>query len=448
MTQRPGPDIYTVTRLNREVRALLQTGLPSLWIEGEVSRVARPASGHLYFELKDPTARVRCVLWRARAALYGSLIAEGSQVLLRVRATLYEDRGEYQLDVEHAEAAGEGRLRLAFEALKRRLAAEGLFDAERRRPLPALPRRIGVITSPTGAALHDVLSTLARRAPWLSVIIYPTSVQGAGAAVEIAAALGRADRRAECDALLLVRGGGSLEDLWSFNEEVVARAIRACRIPVVAGVGHEVDVTIADLAADLRAPTPTAAAEVVAPDGAALAERSRDLGRRLAAAADRATRRQREGLAALGRRLRVADPRARLRQRSQRIDELEARLARMALAAVSRSRRAQADLGRRLGLLAPGPRLQRAADALRVARRRLAQATAGCLARPTARLEAAARTLHALSPLATLTRGYAIVTDHDGRLVTDARRVPLGAGLEARLATGRLRVTVTGQEEG
>jgi exodeoxyribonuclease VII large subunit len=448
MAQPIGPDIYTVARLNREVRALLQTGLPSLWVEGEVSRVARPASGHLYFELKDPAARVRCVLWRARAALYARDLSEGAQVLVRARATLYEDRGEYQLDVEHLEAAGEGRLRRAFEDLKRRLAAEGLFDAATRRSVPPRPRRIGVITSASGAALHDVLTTLRRRAPWVSIIVYPSSVQGAAATAELCAALATADARAEVDVLLLVRGGGSLEDLWCFNEEALARAIRASRLPVVSGVGHEVDVTIADLAADLRAPTPTAAAELVTADAATLSERAGALGLRLGRAALRSLATRTTRLDHVAHRLTLADPRTRLGQRAQRLDDLEARLQRGMAQRLVSAQQARSLLSQRLLQHSPATRLTAARARLTLAGVRVRAALDRAIAGGRARTTLAARTLHAVSPLATLARGYAIVTDEQDRLIADAAEVAVGDTVRTRLARGRLRLTVTGKEEG
>ncbi|MGH8589316.1 MAG: exodeoxyribonuclease VII large subunit, partial [Gammaproteobacteria bacterium] len=238
-------DIYTVTRLNREARAILEDGFPPLWVEGEVSNLARPASGHLYFSLKDAQCQVRCALFRSRNSGLSFDPVNGMQVLAHAQVSLYEGRGDFQLIVEHLDPAGEGRLRLALEALKRRLQAEGLFSEEHKIPLPALPRAVGVITSRSGAAIRDVLSILKRRFPALPVVVYPVPVQGAGAGAEIARAFFVADRRKDCDVLILARGGGSLEDLWAFNEESVARAIYACELPVVTGIGHEIDFTIA-----------------------------------------------------------------------------------------------------------------------------------------------------------------------------------------------------------
>jgi exodeoxyribonuclease VII large subunit len=327
---------------------------------------------------------------------------DGLHVLVRARVGLYEPRGEYQLVVEHLEEAGEGALRRRFEELKARLAAEGLFDAAAKRAPPRLPRRIGVVTSPTGAAIRDILHVLARRFPAVPVLVYPVPVQGAGAAADIAAALRLASARAETDVLILARGGGSLEDLWSFNEEVVARAIRACRIPVITGVGHEVDTTIADFAADLRAPTPSGAAELAVPDRLEWLRALAHTRSRLANAWARGAGGRRERLDWLARRLELMHPRTRLAARAQRLDELEARLTRAL-------RRELADAGRRLA--------------------------------------GAARTLHAVSPLATLERGYAIVATAEGQVVRSAADAAVGTPIEARTASGTLLATVTGRRD-
>lgn len=398
----PERDVWTVSRLNREVRLLIETGLPALWIEGEVSNLARPASGHVYFSLKDEGAQVRCALWRSAAVKLSFTPRNGSQLLVRARVSVYEPRGEYQLIVEYAEEAGEGALRRRFEQLKARLREEGLFDESTKRPLPRLPRRIGVITSPTGAAIRDILHILRRRFPAVPVVIYPVPVQGEGAAAKIAAALALASQRAECDVLILARGGGSLEDLWSFNEEVVARAIRACAIPVISGVGHEVDFTIADFAADRRAPTPSGAAEIAVPDAAEwLARLNKDAGR-LRTAIIRRLGLKAERLAWQVRRLAVAHPGNRLRQHGQRLDELDLRLRRAMAAGMERRR---------------------------------------------TRAEIAARTLNTVSPLATLERGYAIVTRAaDGAILRDAGDVAPGETLAVRLARGSLRAEVTGPD--
>ncbi|MGH8305399.1 MAG: exodeoxyribonuclease VII large subunit, partial [Steroidobacteraceae bacterium] len=278
----PAREVYSVARLNREVRVLLERGLGVVWVEGELSNFSQPSSGHWYFSLKDRDAQLRCAMFRMKNSLLGFTPRAGAQLLVRGRISVYEARGEYQLIVEHLEEAGVGALKREFERLKTRLAAEGLFALQRKRALPRFPQRIGVITSASGAALRDILHILARRYPPAAVLIYPTPVQGAAAVPALVAALGTASARAECDVLIVARGGGSLEDLWAFNDERVARAIHASALPVVCGVGHEVDFTIADLVADARAPTPSAAAELVVPDRAACLEAVARTAQRLA----------------------------------------------------------------------------------------------------------------------------------------------------------------------
>jgi exodeoxyribonuclease VII large subunit len=439
-----GRDIYTVSRLNREARGLLEAGLPSLWITGELSNLSRPASGHWYFSLKDEAAQVRCAMFRQRNLLVRATPRDGMQVLLRARVGLYEARGDYQLVVDHLEEAGEGELRRRFEALKLRLAAEGLFDAARKRAPPRFPRRIGVVTSATGAALRDVLHVLARRCPVVPVLIYPVAVQGAAAAREIAAALALADARAEVDVLLLVRGGGSLEDLWAFNEETLARAIAATGLPVICGIGHEVDFTIADFVADVRAPTPSAAAELAVPDAAAWIASFLVTERRLTGGVQRALRQRQEALARADRRLQSLHPAQALAQRAQRLDELQARAAaaarRLVVARQERVARLRAELASR----SPAARVAALAARIAHARARLLPALRHRLALARAGFDSAARGLHAVSPLATLARGYAIVTRAEGdRIVTDAAQAPAGTDLAIRLARGRLRARVT-----
>jgi exodeoxyribonuclease VII large subunit len=300
----PERDIYSVSRLVRETRAVLEGSFPLLWISGEISNLAQPASGHIYFSLKDEIAQVRCAMFRMRRQQLRFQPANGQQVLVRARVSLYEARGELQLIVEHMEPAGEGALRLAFEQLKQKLGAEGLFDSDKKKPLPELPRQLGIITSPSGAAIRDLLSVLRRRFPALPVVLYPVQVQGTEAPRQIVRMLQLANRREECDVLILSRGGGSLEDLQPFNEEAVARAIHASRIPVVSGVGHEIDFTIADFVADHRAPTPSAAAELVAPDRLAWRRQLQQLGQRLSLVQLRKIEQLRDAVTGLGHRLR------------------------------------------------------------------------------------------------------------------------------------------------
>jgi exodeoxyribonuclease VII large subunit len=443
----PARDVYSVTRLNREVRSVLERGLGVIWVEGELSNFSQPASGHWYFSLKDRDAQLRCAMFRLKNSLVGFTPREGAHVLLRGRISVYEARGEYQLLVEHLEEAGEGALKRQFERLKTRLAAEGLFASERKRPLPRFPRRIGVVTSTSGAALHDILQVLARRFPPAAVLIYPSAVQGAAAVPALIAALETAGRRAECEVLILARGGGSLEDLWAFNDERLARVIAASPLPVVSAVGHEIDFTIADFVADVRAPTPSAAAELVVPDSRALLEAVRRTAGRLTLSVRRELRAIGARLAGARARLALVHPGVRLEQQTQRLDDLARRLAGAARGDVQRERLRLAQLRGRL--------VRRSPDRLLHAQRareqdltlRLRHAAAGCVHRAAQRLALAQRALNAVSPLAVLARGFALVTRADGSLVTEASAVRPGDEIEARLARGALSARVTGTRE-
>ncbi|HTU64418.1 MAG TPA: exodeoxyribonuclease VII large subunit [Steroidobacteraceae bacterium] len=438
-------DIYTVSRLNKEVRLLLESGLPMLWLEGEISNFAAPASGHWYFSLKDSQAQVRCAMWRQRNSALRFRPKEGMLVMARARVGLYEPRGEYQLIIEHLEESGEGALKREFEKLKAKLAAEGLFAAERKRPLPAVPRRIGVVTSPTGAAVHDILRVLRARYPAAAVLVYPTAVQGAPAVAEIVRAIETASRRAEVDVLIIARGGGSLEDLWCFNDERVARAIAACRLPTISGIGHEVDVTIADFVADLRAPTPSAAALAAVPDKSTWLDALSGLETRFAGAMGRYLRTRTLALSATAQRLQVQHPGARLAQHAQRLDDLEQRLRLALRAGVVRRQHALQSLSARLWRENPRHRLEALCAHAATLRQRLETTMRATLGALEQRLALAARTLDAVSPLATLGRGFAVITRvDDGRLLRDAAEAPAGTEIEARLARGALRARVTG----
>lgn len=438
----PQRDVYTPTRLNREARMLLERGLPALWIEGEISNLSRPASGHWYFSIKDESAQLRCAMFRQRNLLARFTPKDGQLVLLRGRVSLYEARGDYQFLVDHIEEAGEGALRRRFELLKTRLAAEGLFATERKRGLPKLPKRIGVITSPSGAAIRDVLNILRRRFCTIPVLIYPVPVQGTAAAAQIAATIRLASARAECDVLILARGGGSLEDLWSFNEEVVARAIAACAIPLVSGIGHEVDFTIADFVADVRAPTPSGAAELVAPDCNEWFRSLALLSRRMSGALRRALGAQNDRFIRLQRRLNLLHPGVELRQRAQRLDELEQRLIRLLRQQLRHRGALLAEQFAHLRQASPAVRLAAAKGRLNVAQGAMASALRTRMESLKSRLAVTAGTLDAISPLATLQRGYAIVTDATGHVITDASAVGAGMEVRARLASGHIHARV------
>jgi exodeoxyribonuclease VII large subunit len=465
----PGRRVYTVSRLNQEVRALLERGLGVIWVEGELSNFTQPSSGHWYFSLKDRGAQVRCAMFRLKNTVLAFTPKAGQQVVARGRVSLYEPRGEYQLIVDHLEEAGVGALQREFERLKTKLAAEGLFASERKRSLPRFPRRIAVVTSPSGAAIRDILNILARRFPPAAVLLYPSVVQGAAAAPAIVQALQLASARMDCDVLILARGGGSLEDLWSFNDERVARAIRACAVPVVTGIGHEIDFTIADFAADARAPTPSGAAELVAPDSVACLEALTRMDGRMSACMRRELRVVSGRLAAVSIRLKQAHPGLRLTHQAQRLDDLEQRLAGAATSVLHARRHRLSEAYTRLVQRSPEMRLalrkqrlddlrQRLATARahlarecgrreEVLRARLEHAAKQYLSRLSHRVALAEKTLDTVSPLATLARGFAIVTRVDGTLVTDAASVPAGEEIEARLASGRLRAKVTGSRD-
>jgi exodeoxyribonuclease VII large subunit len=420
------PTIWTVSQINQAVRTLLEESLPPLWVSGEVANWKRAGSGHCYFTLKDESAQLRCVMWRGDAARLPMDPEEGMRVRLFGQLTLYENRGEFQCVARVLEGEeGEGLWRLAFEKLRARLESEGLLALERKRPLPRFPQTIGIVTSLTGAALHDILTVLRRRAPWLRVLVAGARVQGEGAALEIARAVGRLGGSGRVDVLIVGRGGGSIEDLWAFNEEPVARAVAECPVPVVSAVGHEVDVTISDLVADLRAPTPSAAAEAVAPD-------KEEILRYLGGASERLARGLRRGVEV--QRRAVIQVKSGLRRAGGRITEPGRR-------ALDRNRLNFARLGR--GLLEPK-------------RRMLAAGREGLNRSIEVRLRSRRETLirlsgriDALSPLATLRRGYAVPLDSTGRVLRGVQDFPAGQEFELRVVDGRVRCeSLETKEEG
>ena len=441
--------IYTVSELNGTARLVLSSHFGTVWVEGEISNLATPSSGHVYFTLKDRDAQVRCAMFRGNARTVGVRLENGASVVVRAQVSLYEPRGDYQLVVDTLEEVGDGALRRAFEALKQKLAAEGLFAHEKKKALPALPRCIGIITSPTGAAVRDVLTVLRRRFPAIPVIIFPVRVQGVEAGRDIARALELADRSKLCDVLILARGGGSLEDLQGFNEEVVARAIFACNAPLVSGVGHEVDVTIADLVADVRAPTPSAAAETVSPDRAEWLERLASQEARLTRQLQSILQRQEQNLGFLHKRLGQAHPARQIERNAQRMDELELRLKR-ASSASARLRQVRLDaLTARLYRNQPGQRLLVLDRHLRGLQRSLVAGMARRLDLCRRAAAAVGETLHAVSPLATLERGYAVATRQvDGKILRSSDEIAVGELVETRLAKGVLIGTIVGKREG
>ena len=442
MQPRPDQTILTVSDLNREARELLESGLPGLWVEGEISGFVHHGSGHMYFSLKDDQAQVRCAMFRGANRHLSFRPENGLQVMLQGKVTIYEPRGSYQVVVDQMEPAGEGLLRRRLEALKAKLQAEGLFAAEHKQTLPTLPRRVGVITSPTGAAIRDILKVLRRRFPAVPVVIYPAQVQGERAKVEIVAALATAARRDECDVLICGRGGGSLEDLWSFNEEQVVRAIFDCPLPVIAAVGHESDVTLADLVADLRAPTPSAAAEMAVPDAQAWQGQVQATTRRAVAAVRRELRNRGQAHASLAGRLRRRNPGYLLRQHAQRIDELGTRLRRAALQRVNHERSRLLQARALLVGASPAARCRETRHRLDGQRIRMVAAMRVQLGNARAQLGALAAGLQVASPLATLERGYAIITDQTGTAVTNADQLITGQTVDTRLARGHFTAKV------
>ena len=439
----PQRDVFTVSRLVRETRAVLEGSFPLLWLEGEISNYSRPSSGHMYFSLKDEAAQVRCAMFRTRNMQLRFTPANGMHVLIRARITMYEPRGEFQIVVEQMEEAGLGVLQRAFEALKNRLGQEGLFDSAHKRPLPTTPQRLGVITSPTGAAIRDILSVLKRRYPILPVMIYPVAVQGEGAGKEIAAAIKLANERNECDVLIVGRGGGSLEDLWAFNEEVVARAIYNSEIPIISAVGHEIDFTIADFVADLRAPTPSAAAELVTPDMAELQQQLVRQQQRLLSLMRSTLQQSQQQLAWINRRLQQQHPGQQLQHKAQRLDELELRLMQNINVQLRHQDHRLQQLTTRLHHNSPRYRLQQLHTRHEHLQQRLHRAMQLNLAQKRQQLAATSRALNNISPLATLERGYAIVQQLPERqVVRDATTVQPGDKVQARLSRGVLLCTV------
>jgi exodeoxyribonuclease VII large subunit len=430
--------VIGVADLNRLAKELIERNLPLMWVAGEISNFMRAASGHCYFSLKDAQAQVRCVMFRHKAQLHDWKPENGMQVEVRATPSFYEARGEFQLNVEAMRRAGLGALYAAFEKLKARLQAEGLFDAEPKKTLPHFPRAIGVITSPQAAALRDVLTTLKRRMPTIPVIIYPTPVQGEGAGAKIAAAIATADARAECDVLIVCRGGGSIEDLWAFNEEVVARAIYDCVLPVVSGVGHETDFTIADFVADVRAPTPTAAAQMASPNRDDLLQDAGHLYQRLRRVMERAIERRMQHVDGLARRLQ--HPGERVANQLREVGHLASRL-RGAWAHVAADRQWQLrDLA--LRVRAQRPDITALATHQRVLAQRLVGAAGRHVDVLAASLKSVAAQLAQLNPRSVFERGYSMVETVDGKIVRASSELQTGEEVRLTFAQGWARAQV------
>ncbi|MBU2280817.1 MAG: exodeoxyribonuclease VII large subunit [Gammaproteobacteria bacterium] len=435
-------DIYTVSRLNSEVRLTLELQFRQLWLVGEVSNFVSASSGHWYFSLKDQAAQVKVAMFKTANRNASFTPRNGQQVMIRARISVYEPRGEYQLLADFIEPAGDGLLRLQYEQLKAKLASEGLFSEERKKPLPSKVATIGVITSPTGAAIRDILTVLARRAPAIKVIIYPSLVQGAQAASDLTAALRLAIRRHECDVLIIGRGGGSLEDMWCFNDETLARTIADCPIPIVSAVGHEIDFSISDYVADLRAATPSAAAELVSPDQQHQLTQLLQLKQRLVQSI-----RQRLGVSAQmflhqHSKLQLLHPARRLQQQQQRLDELQIRLTQAMQQRLQRKTQQLQLQQKSLALVSPQQRLNRQQQQLQQLQHKLQQAMSGQQQKQLQRWQRLSGQLHIVSPLATLQRGYSIVFSAQGSVIKDQQQVGPGDQIQVRLANGGFNARV------
>lgn len=437
-------ELLTVTQLNKCARALLEEVFTGVWVVGEISNLARPASGHIYFTLKDQEAQIRCALFRQYALRVRETLRDGIAIKAYGKVSLFEGRGDYQLIIEKMEPAGAGSLKLAFELLKKKLAEEGLFAAEIKKTLPKHPRRIGIVTSPTGAVIRDIISVFRRRAPQVELVLIPTAVQGQEATLQITKALQLADKQ-KFDAIILARGGGSLEDLWCFNEECVARTIATCITPIVSGVGHETDVTISDFVADVRAPTPSAAAELLAPHQQEGLEQLRQLQRRFTVILKQLLIRYQLNLDGLKKRLR--HPSEQLQQKSQRVDDLELRLIRSFKHKLLIYQQRIEQLHTRLLSQHPSKQLIHVQQRLIALKQQIKQLMKTKLKQTQWQLTAQIQALQIVSPLATLERGYSILSNAQGEIIQNAEQTNRGQLLKARLNKGQLSVKVMDKDQ-
>ena len=445
--QNAAEHVYTPSELNREVKLHLETGFPRIVVEGEVSNLARPASGHLYFSLKDERAQLRCAMFRSAAIRAGVRPENGMKVTARGRISLYEPRGEFQFIIDSLQEAGEGLLQRQFEELKKKLESEGLFDPSLKKPLPAFPARIALVTSPSGAAVRDLLHILERRWPAARVRLYPVLVQGIEAPAEIHRAIRSANRHGWADVMIIGRGGGSLEDLWAFNDESVARAVAASDIPVVSAVGHETDFSICDFVADLRAPTPSAAAELSTPDQAVLKVSFQRAQRQLHRRMEGRVQQQSQRLDHLAHRLQQRHPATRLAEQARRLETLSERLGRGATRAARERRHRLDGLARRLYKQRPERRLAELQQRLASLSKTLHRQQFAALSAARERLAQLARTLHAVSPLETIARGYSVITTPAGDVVTRLGQVSKGDAVSAQLSDGYVDLTVDGKRK-
>ena len=435
------PSTLTVSQLNRRARQLLETHLPLIWVEGEISNLSRPGSGHWYLTLKDEQAQVRCAMFRNRNSTVRFNPENGNHVLIRCRVSIYEGRGDFQLIIEHMEQAGYGALQRAFDELKYRLSQEGLFSEEHKQSLPSLPNRIGLVTSPTGAAIRDILSVLKRRFPAIPVTVFPSAVQGNGAAPELAAQIALANEQpSPCDVLILSRGGGSMEDLWAFNEEILARAIYNSKIPIVSAVGHEVDFTIADFVADYRAPTPSAAAEILSPDGEELMANFQGYEQLLTDTVLRRIHAGSQRVDHLSRQLR--HPGERLVHRHSQIKSLQARLKQAVIANLNHQNHRIEALQGKINQYHPNQQLEKFHIQLNALEKRLQGGITNLLEQKKSSWENSTHRLNTVSPLNTLQRGYGIVLDEQQHVVRSITDIETGSKVSTKLMDGSLLCTV------
>ena len=435
--------IISVTELNKLAKSLLENGIPKLWIEGEISNLARPASGHIYFSLKDETSQIRCAWFKQRQSINANDISNGMKMLALGKISLYQPRGEYQFIIEKMETAGEGDLKRKYEELKQKLFNEGLFDREKKLQIPKLPKKIGVITSPSGAAIRDVLSILKRRFPLLPIVIFPITVQGDNAAPDIENALKNANLRADCDVLILTRGGGSLEDLWAFNEEIVARAIHVSKIPIISAIGHETDTTIADFVSDIRAPTPSGAAEIVTPDQNELLKLLKTLFGRIEHETNQYINSKSQSMDWLSKRLSQSNPIMTVRKQI----EISGNLRKLLFSSIGRnlSLHTKAVDGLKFKLNSSSPKLeiQKAISHLSEMQLKITTSTKSSVTKLNSQLTALGKTLDSLSPLKTLDRGYAVARDSKTKkIISNSEKVSINSQIDIKLAKGEIAAKV------
>ena len=440
--------IISVTELNKLAKSLLENGIPKLWIEGEISNLARPASGHIYFSLKDETSQIRCAWFKQRQSINANDISNGMKMLALGKISLYQPRGEYQFIIEKMETAGEGDLKRKYEELKQKLFNEGLFDREKKLEIPKLPKKIGVITSPSGAAIRDVLSILKRRFPLLPIVIFPITVQGDNAAPDIENALKNANLRADCDVLILTRGGGSLEDLWAFNEEIVARAIHVSKIPIISAIGHETDTTIADFVSDIRAPTPSGAAEIVTPDQNELLKLLKTLFGRIEHETNQYINSKSQSMDWLSKRLSQSNPIMTVRKQI----EISGNLRKVLFSSIGRNlsihSKAVDSLKFRLNSSSPKLEIQKAISHLSEMQLKITTSTKSSVTNLNSQLTTLGKTLDSLSPLKTLDRGYAVARDSKTKkIISNSEKVSINSQIDIKLAKGEIAAKVTERKD-